>query len=119
MMDHMRTMAMTVMVHRMRYSEVIDAILEIGGREVTKGEFPVMNDIQMEVTRVNRENVEERFRNSYLSQLQYYMIRVIVKIEGLPKEIDMEMFVDGQENHGGSCRKTIKQLIMEDATYVK
>ena len=44
---------------------------------------------------------------------------VIVKVVGLPKEIDMETYVVGPEDHGDSGRKTFKQLIMEDATYVK
>ena len=58
MRNHKRTIAMTVMVHRMRYSKVTDILLEIGGREVTKDEFPVMYDIQMEDIRVNKENAE-------------------------------------------------------------
>ena len=51
---HRQTMAMTVMVHRMRYSEVTDALLGIVGKEVTKHEFPVTYDMQMEDIRVKR-----------------------------------------------------------------
>ena len=65
------------------------------------------------------KDAEERYRNSYLSQVQYYLNRVIVKVVGLPKEIDMEKFLVGPEDHGGNGRKTLKQLIMEDATYIK
>ena len=63
--------------------------------------------------------MEERYRNAYLTQVQYYMNRVIVKIVVLPKEINMDTFVVGPENHGGSGVRTIKQLIIEDATYIK
>ena len=86
---------MTVMVHRMRYSEVTNDLLGIGGKEVTKDEYPVTYDIQMEDIRVNKENAEERYTNTYLSQVQYYLNRVIVKVVGLPKAIDMEMFMVG------------------------
>ena len=37
----------------------------------------------------------------------------------MPKEINMETFMVGPEDHGGSRRKTLKQLIMEDAMYIK
>ena len=117
--DKRRTVAMAVTVHRMRYNKVTDAIIGIGERKVAKDEYPVTYDIHMEDVRLNRDNVEERFRNAYLSLVQYYMNRVIVKIVGLPKEINMDTFIVGPENHSGSREKTIKQLIMEDATYVK
>ena len=110
---------MTVMVNRMRHSEVTNALLGIGGKEVTKDDCPVRYDIQMEDIRVNKENAEESYTNAYLSQVQYYLNRVIVKVVGLPKAIDMETFMVRPEDHGGSGRKTLKQLIMEDAMYIK
>ena len=109
---HRQTMAMTVMVHRMWYSEVTKALLESGRKEVTKHEFPVTYDIKMEEIRVNKEDSEERYKNAYLSQVHYYLNRVIVKVVGLPKEIDMENFMVGPEDNGGSGSKALKQLIM-------
>ena len=100
MKDHRRTMAMTVMVHRMLYSKVTKTLLEIRSKVVTKYEFPVMYDIQMEDIRVNNEDAEERYKNAYLSQVQYYLNRVIVKVVGLLREIDIEKFMVGPENHG-------------------
>ena len=47
---------MTVMVHRMWYSKVTKTLLEIRSKVVTKYEFPVMYDIQMEDIRVNKED---------------------------------------------------------------
>ena len=73
----------------------------------------------MEDIRFNKVDAEERYKNAYLSQVQYCLNRVIIKVVGLPKEIDMEKFMVGLEDHGGSGRKTLKQLIMEDATYIK
>ena len=119
MNDHRWKMSMTVMVHRMRYSEVTNALFRIGGKEATKNEFTVMYDIQIEDIRVNKENAEERYTNAYLSQVKYYLNRVIFKVVGLPKKIDMETLMVGPEDHGGKGRKTLKQLIMEDATYIK
>ena len=117
--DQIRTVAMTVLVHIMGYNEINDALLGSGGMEVSREEYPVTYNIQMEDIRVNNEGVEERCRNAYLPQVKYYMNRVIVKIVGLPKEINMDTFIVRPENHGGSGVKTIKQLIMKDVTYVK
>ena len=73
----------------------------------------------MKDIRLFKDDVEKRYRNAYLSQVQYYLNRVIVKVVGLPKEIDMEKYCVGPEDHGGHGTKTLKQLIMEDATYIK
>ena len=73
----------------------------------------------MEDIGLRKDDVEERYRNAYLSQVQYYLSRVIVKVVGLPKEINMEKYPVGPEDHGGHGTKTLKKLIMEDATYIK
>ena len=107
------------MVHRFSYVDVKKAKLECRIKEVSKHEIPVTYDIKMEYIRLIKEDAEKRYKNAYLSQVQYYLNRVIVKVVGLQKEIDMKKFLVGPEDHGGSGRKTLKQLIMEDATYIK
>ena len=112
MKDPRRTMAMMVLVNRQSYADVTKALLECDKKERSKKEYPVTYDVKMEDIRLRKDDVEERYRNAYLSQVQYYLNRVIVKVVGLPKGIDMEKYHVGPEDHGGHGRKTLKQLIM-------
>ena len=75
--------------------------------------------VQCEDIRVSSEGLEERYQNAYLLQVQYYLNRVIVKLVGIPKDIDIEKFKVAPERHGGKEYKMIKQLLMEETVYVK
>ena len=76
---------MMVMVHRLGYNEMVDTLLVLGKAEVQKEEYPVTYNVQFEDIRVSSDGVEERYKNAYLSQVQYYLNRVIVKIVGFLK----------------------------------
>ena len=71
MNDPRQKMAMMVMVHRFWYVEVTKELLECGKIEVSKHDFPVTYDVKMEDIRLIKEGVEERYKNAYLSQVQY------------------------------------------------
>ena len=73
----------------------------------------------MEDLRIGGRDVEERFKNAYLLQIQYYLNRVWIKIVGVTGDIDLDKYVIEPRNHGGQEEGTIKQLIMEEATYIK
>ena len=73
----------------------------------------------MKDTRIGGRDVDERFKNAYLSQIQYYLNRFWIKIVGVTGDIDLGKYVIDPNNHGGREERTIKQLIMEEATYRK
>ena len=54
-----------------------------------------------------------------MSQIQYYLNRVWIKIVRVPGEIDLDKYVIDPKNHGRRKENTIKQLIMEEVTYIK
>ena len=97
----------------------MDTILGLQNRHVDRGDYPVTYDVQMKDTRVTGGNMEERFKNAYLSQIQYYLNQVWVKIVGVPADIDIGKIPVPPEVHGGTGEKTIKQLIMDETIYIK
>ena len=97
--DSRRTVAMMVMVHRLGYNDTVDTLLEIGRPEVQKEEYPTTYDVHCDNIRVSSDCVEERYQNAYLLQVQYYLNRVIVKLVGIPKEINIEEFTVAPERH--------------------
>ena len=110
---------MIVMVHRLGYNEMVETLLGLGKTAVQKEEYPVTYDVQCEDIRVSSKGVEERYHNAYLSQVQYYLNRVIVKLLGITKDINIEEFQVAPNRHGGKGYKIIKQLLMEETVYVK
>ena len=87
--------------------------------EVRKEELPTTYDMELEDIQIGGRDVEERFKNAYLSQIQYYLNRVWIKIVGVPEDIDLDKYTIEPRKHGGREERTIKQLIMEEATYIK
>ena len=110
---------MMVMVHRLGYNDTVDTLLGLERTVVQKEEYTVMYDVQCEYIRFISEGVEERYQNAYLSQVHYYLNRVIVKLVGIPKDINIEEFKVAPNRHGGKDYKTMKQFLMEDMVYVK
>ena len=88
--DSRRTVAMMVMVHRLVYNDTVDTLIGVVRTEVQKEEYPTTYDVHCEDIRVSSDGVEDRYQNEYLSQVQYYLNRVIVKQVGIPKEIDIK-----------------------------
>ena len=56
--------------------------------------------------------VKDRLKKKYVSQVQYYINQVWVKIVGLPREIEIDSYRVQPKDHGGSEKRTIKQLII-------
>ena len=110
---------MMVMVHRLGYNETVETLLEMGRTEVQKEEYPTTYYVHCADMRVSSYGVEDRYQNAYLSQVQYYSNRVIEKVIGIRKEINIEEFVVEPQRHGGKEIKTIKQLLIEETVYVK
>jgi len=117
--DERMTIGMVVMVHKHGYDQTITALLNMEKDKVNREEYPVTYDIQMEDIRVGGGDVEDRFKNAYLSQVQYYLNRVWIKIMGIPDEVDLEKYKVNPEIHGGEGDKSIRQLILEDVKYIK
>ena len=88
----------------------MDALLEMQREDIKKEDFPTTYDIEFEDIRIGGSDVEERFKNAYLSQIQYYLNRVWIKIVGIPGDIDLDKYVVDPSKHGGREEKTLKQL---------
>ena len=110
---------MVVMVNKVGYDQTVEALLEMQREEVRREDFLTTYNVELEDIRVGGKDIEERFKNSYLSQIQYYLNRVWIKIVGVTGEIVLEKYVINPKNHGGREEHTIKQLIMEEAMYIK
>ena len=110
---------MVIMVSNVKYDQTGEALLDMQREEVRKEEFPTTYNIELEDIRIGGRDVEEIFKNAYLSQIQYYLKRVWIKIVGVPGDINLDKYVIEPRNHGGQEDWTIKQLIMEEATYIK
>ena len=118
-MDERIMIVMVVMVQRMGYDQTVEALFEMQQGPVGREEDPVTYDIQMEDIRVEGENSEDRFKNTYLSHIQYYLNQIWIKIVGIPEYVNLEKYLINTEVHGGNEERTIKQLIMEESTYIK
>ena len=69
--DERRMIGMVVMVNKVGYDQTVGALLEMQREEVRKEDFLTTYDIELEDTRIGGRDVEERFKNAYLLQIQY------------------------------------------------
>ena len=107
------------MINKVGYDQTVEALLDMQREEVQREDLPTTYDIELEEIRIGGKDTKERFKNAYLSQIQYYLNRVWIKIVGVPGDIDLKKYVIDSKNHGGREECTIKKLIMEEAMYIK
>ena len=110
---------MVVIVHRQGYNNTVEELIRLNEEPAMKTLYPTTYDLQFEDIRIVKDEVKERFKNAYLSQVQYYFNLVWVKIVGLPRELEIDRHYVKSKYHGWNELKTIKQLIMEDTYYIK
>ena len=92
---------MVVMVNKVGYDQTVEALLQMQKEEVRREDYPTTYDVELKDIRIGGKDTEERFKNAYLSQIQYYLNRVWTKIVGVPGDMDLGKYVIDPKNHGG------------------
>ena len=85
---------------------------------VSKEAYTATYYLQLEDKNIGQDNVNNRFKNSYLSQLQYYLNQAWFKIVGVPIEIKVYNYNMQLADYVGNEQRTIKKFMMEDVYYI-
>ena len=67
----------------------MDVLIKLQSDGISRKQYTVIYGIKMTEIMIDGENVEERFRNSYQMQVQYFTNRVMIRIIGIQGKKDI------------------------------
>ena len=111
-------MAVMVMVHKKDLNQTVEVLMKLQNYGSSRDHYSETYDINMADMMIDGGNVEERFRNAYQIQVQYYTNRVCIKTIGLTEENDIFKCMKGPEFHEGRGNDTLPQEIIREIILV-